>query len=204
VRLNQELVVTLHADRGVRGRFEFDPARFDASPDKPYSVGGVMLSATVVRDTSVLSLAAVGGADVAGEPAAAAGLAVLEVASRLTVINRLVIDRIVAPGPSWVAVYLVDPEGRPGDLAGVARVEQGESVGVEIPITIDRTLTDRLLVALHADLGVPGRFEFSVTGFAESPDKPYVSDGFEVSRPVLLRGYGMSNDNMIGDGGAGM
>jgi hypothetical protein len=204
VRLNQRLVVTLHADRGIPGRFEFDPARFDVSPDKPYSVSGAPLSVAVVKDTTVRSLAEAAGTEASAEPSAAAGQALLSIAPRLTVLNRLVVDRVVAPGPSWVAIYLVDDEGVPGELAGVVRVAAGESVGVAVPIEIDRELTDKLLVALHADGGVAGRFEFSASDFARSPDKPYASGGSEVSWPVLLRGFGMSNDNMVDNGGAGM
>ena len=47
IRLTPQAVITLNADRGVRGTFEFDPSRYDSSPDKPYYVAGVAVQATV-------------------------------------------------------------------------------------------------------------------------------------------------------------
>jgi len=44
VAMSQKFVLALNVDRGVHGRFEFDPARFEASPDKPYYVGGSEVS----------------------------------------------------------------------------------------------------------------------------------------------------------------
>jgi hypothetical protein len=204
VALDQRLAVTLHVDRGVAGRFEFDRARFDTSPDKPYYVAGGDVTASIVKDTALVSLATAAGAKTSEEPSAAPGTAVLEVADRLTVINDLVVDRVVAPAPSWVAVYSVDGQGRPVELVGSARVGAGETLGVVVTIASDRALSDKVLVALQADLGLPGVFEFTPGTFSASPDKPWSVGGAEVSRAVILRGYGMSNDNMIDPGGAGM
>ena len=39
-RLTQFAIVSLNADRGVPGRFEFAMDRFEASPDKPYYADG--------------------------------------------------------------------------------------------------------------------------------------------------------------------
>ena len=44
VAMSQKFVLALNVDSGVHGRFEFDPARFEASPDKPYYVGGSEVS----------------------------------------------------------------------------------------------------------------------------------------------------------------
>ena len=201
VALNQQLVVTLHADRGEPGRFEFDPATFDTSPDKPYYVDGIPVAATVVKDSTIASLAEVAGSSPAQEVKVAAGAAVLEVADRLTIIDQLVIDRVVAPGPSWAAVYLVGGDGLPGALAGKVPVEPGESLGAAVPIGTDVVLTDKLLVVLQADLGTPGVFDYAAGSFSQSLDKPYAVNGAELSRSVLLRGYGMSYDNVTGSGG---
>lgn len=43
-KLTQDVLVVLQADRGVRGRFEFDAQRFEGSPDKPYYVGAEEIS----------------------------------------------------------------------------------------------------------------------------------------------------------------
>lgn len=203
VGLFRKLTVTLHADRGVARRFEFDRARFEGSPDKPYSVNGSEVATTVVKDTIVTPLAVAAGAAVSSEPSAAPDSA-LDVANRLAVINSLVVDRVMAPGPSWVAVYLVNDDGTPGALAGKLRVAAGEHMNVEVPIVIDQNLTEKLLVALQADDGVAGTFEFDPAAFASSSDKPYSLGGAEMSREVLLRGYGMENDNMLAPSGSGM
>lgn len=202
--LNQQLLVTLYADRGETGRFEFDTSRFDTSPDKPYYANGTPVSATVIKDGAVLSLAAASGSSTAQETSATSAGAVLEVADRLTVIDQLVIDRVVAPGPSWAAVYLVGDDGRPGALAGDVSVGPGESLSVAVPIDVSLALTGKILVVLHADLGTVGVFEYTPGDFPGSVDKPYAVGDAELSRPVLLRGYGMSNDNMSGSGGSGM
>lgn len=47
LRLTPVAIVVLHADRGVRNAFEFDEARFEASPDKPYYIQGRPVEATV-------------------------------------------------------------------------------------------------------------------------------------------------------------
>jgi hypothetical protein len=204
VALNQQLVITLHADRGEAGRFEFDESRFDTSPDKPYYADGVPVTATAIKDGAALSLAAGAGSSPAQEVRAAPGSAVIEVAGRLTVIDQLVIDKVVAPGPSWVAVYLVADDGKPSALAGHVAVGAGETLGVTVPIAADMTLTDKILVALHADLGAAGVFEYTPGDFSGSIDKPYAAGEAELSRAVLLRGYGMSNDNVSGSSGSGM
>ena len=185
---SQRLSVALHVDRGVIGRFEFDPERFDASPDKPYFVDGTGLS-VVVTDTPVYSLARSSGAGAGDEVAAASGTAVLEVAERLMALNGLTIGRVVAPSPSWVAIYLVGTDGRSTALAGSARVPAGESAGVRVEIGPGVAVTKRVLVVLHSDTGVSGRFEFDPARFAVGHDRPYAVDGVEVSRPVFLRNY---------------
>ncbi|HEY5506532.1 MAG TPA: hypothetical protein VIK83_03480, partial [Coriobacteriia bacterium] len=46
IRLTEYAVITLNADRGVRGSFEFAMDRFESSSDKPYYVGGHAVQAT--------------------------------------------------------------------------------------------------------------------------------------------------------------
>jgi len=47
VRLTEFAIVSVNADRGIRGRFEFSMDRFEASPDKPYYAAGRAVQATV-------------------------------------------------------------------------------------------------------------------------------------------------------------
>lgn len=198
VPLNVKLTVTLQADHGTPGTFEFDPARFDASPDKPYTAGGAEVARTVVKDTPVTTLALSAGGAVSQEPQAPD--ARLDVADRLMVLDALTVDRVVAPGPAWVAVYNVDDSGQPYELVGSRAVSAGGSTGLRVPVDSPDALTDKLLVVLQEDSGTVGSFDFSFDDFAGSPDKPYALGGAELSREVYWRGFGMGVGN-AGEGG---
>jgi hypothetical protein len=200
VPMAQKVVVVLQADRGVRGRLEFDPARFDASPDKPYYVDGAEVRAALTKDVRVATLEPTGLTGGTTGMIVAPGAAALEIAGRITVLERLVVDRVLAPGPAWVAVYLVGDDGAPTERIGQVMVPAGESLGVIVPIDPQQALTEKLLVALHADLGVSGTFEFDPAHPEQGADKPYVVDGIELSSPVLVRGYGMGSGSMTGGG----
>jgi hypothetical protein len=201
VAMSQKLVLVLHADRGVRGLLEFDPARFESSPDKPYYVEGSEVLVSLSKDTQVAELEGSGLTAEAQGVDASPGSAVLEVAGRISVIDRLVVDRVVAPAASWVAVYLVGDDGAPTEHIGAVRVAAGETLGVVVPIDPQQLLTEKLLVALQADLGEASVFEFDVAQPSAGVDAPYVSGGVEVSTAVFVRPYGMSADNMAGSGG---
>jgi|GEM_PF-2755692 len=43
----QEVSVSLYADKGARGTFDFDPASKKESPDRPYFVDGRQVTITV-------------------------------------------------------------------------------------------------------------------------------------------------------------
>jgi hypothetical protein len=80
----------------------------------------------------------------------------------------------------------LDEGGKPGDRIGLLAVPAGTSTNVTVPID-SVELTDKLIVALHADHGVAGTFEFNMKAFATSPDKPYFVDGKELAREVVVR-----------------
>lgn len=46
-KLTDRLIAAVHVDRGVEGEFEFDMARMEHSPDKPYFVGGMEVAVVV-------------------------------------------------------------------------------------------------------------------------------------------------------------
>lgn len=194
---SQRLTVVLHVDRGMVGRFEFDAARFETSPDKPYFIDGTELS-RVVPDAPVTSIAEASGAGVASDIAARSGTVALEVSSRLMVFSGMVIDRVLAPGPAWVVVYLVGTDGRPSGRAGIVAVPPGKSEGVTVSIDADVVLTPRVLVVLHSDAGAPGRLEFDPADFEGSPDRPYSVGGAECSTGVGLRNYGLTDEDDSG------
>ena len=117
--------------------------------------------------------------------------AALDVAEQPGVTSTLKIDRVVAPGPSWIVVSqvvmgptrgMMDPEPKPSSSAtatpsarvlAVVPVDQGEARDLIIPLEPGVEVTPMLLVVLHADRGVPGTFEWDMNRFPESPDKPY-------------------------------
>ncbi len=197
----RDQVITLHADRGIVGRFEFDSRRLATSPDKPYLVDGVELSSSVLRDAVVSGLAVTSGSTPAAEISANPGTVALEVAQRLLVLDHMVVDRVRAPEPSWVVVYLVGKSGRPGAQVGIAAVPAGESAGVYVPIDPSAVLTRKLLVTLQADRGVVGTFEFDPASFNGSPDRPYAALGSEVSAVVELREFGAGSGDKDGSSG---
>lgn len=47
IRLTEFAIISVNADRGVKGRFEFAMDRFEASPDKPYYSAGRAVQTTV-------------------------------------------------------------------------------------------------------------------------------------------------------------
>jgi len=110
---------------------------------------------------------------------AAKKAAAIEVMDQPGAKGSIMVARVLAPGQSWIAVHL-DDNGMPGDRIGLQAVPVGESTDIEVKID-DVKLTDKLIVALHADRGIVGTFEFSKDKFDSSPDKPYFVDGMELA-----------------------
>ncbi len=126
----------------------------------------------------------------------ASGGASVEATGQFGARGTLLVDRVVAPDRSWVAVYLVsaDPMAGAGSSGvatgppvGYVQVPAGESRDIRVPLDPGVRLTQDVLVVLQADRGVPGRFEFDAARFDASPDKPYYVGGVEVSVPVRVR-----------------
>ena len=95
----------------------------------------------------------------------------------------LTVDNVLAPDDSWVVVHL-DMDGKPGMRAGVAHVTAGRHASVTVRLDPAVKLTDKVLVALHADRGVRDTFEFDMKRFDSSPDKPYFVNGMELAKEV--------------------
>ncbi|MBE0476558.1 MAG: hypothetical protein IBX62_05620 [Coriobacteriia bacterium] len=113
------------------------------------------------------------------------GAASLEASDQPGPTDTIVIERVVAPIDSWVVVHL-DDDGMPGMRVGLAQVPAGTSRDVEVGIASEEPLTPRLLVALHADRGARGEFDFDMDDMAHSPDKPYFVNGEEVALAVTV------------------
>lgn len=116
----------------------------------------------------------------------AASNAALEVSDQPGAGSVLEIDRTLAPDASWVVVHL-DMDGKPGKRVGLAHVDVGESRDVRVDLDPGIELTDKLLVALHADRGITGKFEFAMDRFDTSPDKPYFVNGMELATAVTVK-----------------
>jgi hypothetical protein len=165
------VIVAVHADRGEKNEFDFDMMSPTMSPDRPYFVDGKELALVVtVREFGVMT---------------AAGTAAIEVADQIDVTDTLTIERALAPEDAWIVVHL-DDEGAPGARVGLKYIPAGESTAVSVPLE-PLALTDTLFVAIHADRGEPGVYEFDMMNKLNSTDQPYFIDGTEVATAVRVR-----------------
>lgn len=172
VKLTEKVLVALHADRGIADKLEFDMDNFAASPDKPYFIDGMELAkAVVVREFGVK---------------ASEGEAAIEVADQPGVTDSLVVARAVAPTGAWIVVHL-DDNGKPGDRVGLQQIAAGESLDTTVTLKTDMELTGKLLVAVHADRGEAGAFEFDMMDKTNSPDQPFFVDGKEVAAAIRVK-----------------
>jgi len=174
VTLTDKLIVAVHADHGIVGTFEFSKDNFDASPDKPFFVDGMELAMEVGVATPPFGVKA------------AAGEASITVADQPGVKGSIVVAKAVAPTGAWIVVHL-DDDGKPGARAGVQQIVAGVSTDVNVKLDPSVTLTDKLLVAVHADRGVAGTLEFDMMDKYNSPDQPFFVDGSEVATAVRVK-----------------
>ena len=92
---------------------------------------------------------------------------------------------VTAPTDAWIVVHL-EKDGGPGQRVGLVHVPAGQSS--DVVVTLDPlTLTTKLFVAVHADKGDPGLFEFDMDDKINSPDQPFFVDGKEVAIKVLVK-----------------
>lgn len=167
----EKVIVALHADRATKGEFDFDMMAPTMSPDRPYFVDEKELARVVtVREFGVQ---------------AANGSAAIELEDQPGALDSLVVKRVLAPADAWVVVHL-DDDGAPGARVGLEHIEAGDHSDVTVEL-YPLPLTDRLFVAIHADRGKTGVFEFDMMDKVNSPDQPYFVDGAEVAAPVRVR-----------------
>ncbi|MBE0417676.1 MAG: hypothetical protein IBX63_07915 [Coriobacteriia bacterium] len=102
----------------------------------------------------------------------------LEVEDQLRAEDEITVSRVLAPGESWLVVHL-DDDGMPGMRVGLVRIEEGESLDLAVPLD-EQVMASNVIVALHADRGQRGVFEFDMDAFMRSPDKPYFVNFEEV------------------------
>ena len=174
VTLTDKLIVAVHADRGIAGVFEFSPGNFDASPDKPYFVDGMELAmeSKVVAPPFGVK-AGVGEASITATDQPGAK-------------GAIIVAQAVAPTGAWLVVHL-DDNGAPGKRVGFQQIAAGTSANVSVALDPAIALTDKLLVAVHADRGVAGTLEFDMMDKYNSPDQPFFVDGKEVATAISVK-----------------
>jgi len=167
-----KVIVALHADKGTAGTFDFDMMNKEMSPDRPFFVGGTELAKVVtVRDFGVK---------------AGAGTASIEASVQVGFEGHPeVVVSVKAPTDAWVVVHL-EKDGGPGQRIGLVHVLSGETSGVVVPLEPVK-LTPKLVVALHADKGDPGLFEFDMDDKINSLDQPFFVGGKEVAVIVPVK-----------------
>lgn len=170
--LPEELIVALHADRGDAEVFDFDMMNKLESPDQPYFVDGEEVAAVIkVREF--------------GYPTGA-GTASIVVSNQMVSNALLLVDSAAAPEGSWIVVHL-DAGGAPGARVGLLHIPAGTTMGAIVQLDASKHLTETLFVAIHADRGQAGTFEFDMMDRVNSPDQPFFVDGAEVAAGVTIR-----------------
>ena len=167
-----KVIVAVHADKGVAGKFDFDMMNKEMSPDRPFFVNGSELAKVVtVRDFGVK---------------AGAGTASIEASAVPDAAGKLVVSaNVKSPADAWVVVHL-EKDGEPGQRIGLVRVPAGDTSGVIVPLDPVK-LTKKLLVALHIDKGDSGLFEFDMDDKINSMDQPFFVGGKEVAVTVPVK-----------------
>jgi hypothetical protein len=115
-----------------------------------------------------------------------AGSASMRVDDQLGAHDAIAVSEVEVPDASWLVAYRVGMAGMPGALLGYVRVPAGISADVTIPIDPSIRLTPLAIISLNADRGVAGRFEFDMSRFDSSPDKPYYVDGRAVQTTITV------------------
>lgn len=164
--------VRLHADAGSKGVFEYDPNRPERSPDKPVFVSGDPIEGNIA-----LSLYGVEAPQNLGQ---------IRVSDqKLAADGRLLVDYVRLPGPSWVAVHVME-DGAPGPLVGWTARGAGESFAFGVPLQGVKP-GDTLMVTVHVDRGQVNEFEYEVGAPLTSIDQPYTANGIIVAQNVTLK-----------------
>jgi hypothetical protein len=174
VKLTDKLIVAVHADRGIVGTFEFSKDKFDASPDKPYFVDGMELAMETKVAAPLFGVTAMDGE------------AAIEAADQPGASASITVAKAVAPTSAWIVVHL-DDNGKPGARVGFQQIAAGTSADVVVKLDPAVSLTDELLVAIHADRGLAGTLEFDMMDKYNSPDQPFFVNGNEVAAAVSVK-----------------
>lgn len=122
---------------------------------------------------------------------ASADAAQLEITEMQQGATELVVDRVLAPQDAWIVVHL-DDDGKPGMRVGLERIKKGESLDVKV--ALEEIGTEKVIVAVHADRGERGEFDFDMMAPTMSPDRPYFVNEKELAVMVTVREFGVKTD----------
>lgn len=98
--------------------------------------------------------------------------------------ETLVVDEVKAPGKAWIVVHM-DDNGMPGMRVGLKAIDEGTSRNVRVEL--EEVDGEKVIVAVHADKGERGEFEFDMEDADHSPDRPFFVDRMELAMPVVVR-----------------
>lgn len=198
--LPAEAVVSLLADRGRAGVFEYATGTGDdvvVGGERP--AGGMGMGAaggpsvSTVTETVDVPLVA-NGRPVAERFRITPFSTVfppeeawIDGAYRFGRAAEVVVRRIVAPAPSWVAIVCVGASPQePNRVVGYAAVPAGATA--EVAVALSEPTEGDLTAVLCADLGTPGVFELDPTALAAGPDPAYLALAYFVQVPVGVEG----------------
>ncbi|NTU72470.1 MAG: hypothetical protein HGB10_11720 [Coriobacteriia bacterium] len=166
-----KVIVAIHADKGTPGEFDFDMMNKEMSADRPFFVGGKELAAVVtVREFGIKT---------------DASRASIVASDQIEATATITVGHVTAPEDSWIAVHL-DNDGKPGQRVGLKHVASGETTNAVVKLD-PLPLTPTLIVALHADRGDPGLFNFDMDDTIHSIDQPFFIGGKELAVTVRVK-----------------
>lgn len=168
----EKVIVAIHADRGTKGTLDFDMNDKTGSPDRPFFVNGTELA-------KVVTIREFGVKDPSGTAAVSAEDQTLQD-------GALVVTSAAAPTAAWIVVH-IDDNGMPGERVGYVAIPAGTSENVSVPLDAKAVSAGKVLVAIHADRGASGEFEFDMDDKLNSPDQPFFVDGKEVATAVAVK-----------------
>ena len=102
--------------------------------------------------------------------------------------EELVVKRVLSPSDGWIVVH-ADMNGAPGARVGLAPVKKGESVDVKVKL--EDLTTPKVIVAVHADRGTKGEYDFDMMNKEMSPDRPFFVNEKELAKVASVREFGV-------------
>lgn len=140
-------------------------------------LGTLALSGCAATPSTGHQASGVWGYVVAGRNAA------LDVSS-MSSVDEVVVSRVLAPGDAWIVVHEND-NGKPGMRVGLLHVKVGTTLDARVPL--EDVTGDSVIVAVHADKGTAGEFDFDMDAPTRSVDRPYFVDEKELAVVVDVK-----------------